>query len=111
MSLEHSRFLSFFLSLSLPLSLSRALSSLSRITGHVVSEGGIAGTPLVAIVGYVPVMDSFGLETDMRIHTQGMAFCTQTFNHWDVVPGDPLVSERAGVCVCVCLCVRDGVTD
>lgn len=63
---------------------------LTRRRGHVVSEQGIPGTPLVAVVGYVPVIDSFGLETDLRVHTQGMAFCTQTFHHWDVVPGDPL---------------------
>lgn len=23
-------------------------------------------------------------------HTQGQAFCTQVFDHWNIVPGDPL---------------------
>ncbi len=88
---------------------------LTRRRGHVLLEAGIPGTPLVAVLGYVPVIDSFGLETDIRIHTQGMAFCTQIFNHWDLVPGDPL--DARCVCiyifmyidmyiyVCVCLCV------
>lgn len=35
-------------------------------------------------------MDSFGFETDLRVHTQGLAFCQQVFDHWQMVPGDPL---------------------
>jgi U5 small nuclear ribonucleoprotein component len=56
----------------------------------------------------VPVIDSFGFETDLRTHTQGQAFCMSDFHHWQVcvcclfvyylyfvsfaqiVPGDPL---------------------
>ena len=33
---------------------------------------------------------SFGFETDLRSFTQGQAFCQQVFDHWAVVPGDPL---------------------
>ena len=33
---------------------------------------------------------SFGFETDLRSYTQGQAFCQQVFDHWSVVPGDPL---------------------
>lgn len=42
--------------------------------------------------GYIPVMDSFGFETDLRVHTQGQAFGLQVFDHWEVAPGDPLDS-------------------
>ena len=63
---------------------------ISRRRGHVLSETPMGGTPLVNIVAQVPVIDSFGLETDLRSHTQGMAFGLQTFDHWAVVPGDPL---------------------
>lgn len=35
-------------------------------------------------------MCSFGFETDLRSFTQGQAFCQQVFDHWAVVPGDPL---------------------
>ena len=38
----------------------------------------------------LPVIDSFGFETDLRVYTQGQAFCMQVFDHWAVVPGDPL---------------------
>lgn len=36
------------------------------------------------IQAFIPVMDSFGFETDLRTHTQGQAFCMSVFNHWQV---------------------------
>ena len=38
----------------------------------------------------IPVIDSFGYEVDLRTHTQGQAFCLNSFDHWQIVPGDPL---------------------
>lgn len=58
--------------------------------GHIVSDSPIPGSPLYCVQAYVPAIDSFGLETDLRIHTQGQAFVMSTFNHWQIVPGDPL---------------------
>lgn len=48
------------------------------------------GSPLFDVLAYVPVLDSFGFETDLRTHTQGQAFCLSVFDHWANVPGDPL---------------------
>ncbi len=39
---------------------------------------------------FIPVIDSFGFETDLRCYTQGQAFCLQVFDHWSLVPGDPM---------------------
>jgi len=39
---------------------------------------------------FLPAIDSFGFETDLRAHTQGQAFALSVFDHWDMVPGDPL---------------------
>ena len=39
---------------------------------------------------FIPLIESFGFETDLRTHTQGQAFCQSYFDHWEVVPGDPL---------------------
>lgn len=36
------------------------------------------------------MIESFGFETDLRYHTQGQAFCLSVFDHWAIVPGDPL---------------------
>ena len=38
----------------------------------------------------IPAIDSFGFETDLRTHTSGQAFCLSIFDHWAILPGDPL---------------------
>lgn len=63
---------------------------LQKRRGHVLTDGPVAGTPLYAAKALLPVIDSFGFETDLRIHTQGMASVSLVFEKWDVVPGDPL---------------------
>jgi U5 small nuclear ribonucleoprotein component len=40
---------------------------LARRRGHVLSDGPIAGTPLYRVSGLIPVIDSFGFETDLRV--------------------------------------------
>ena len=63
---------------------------LARRRGHIVSDAPVPGTPFYVVKGFLPVIDSFGFETDLRIHTQGLAFGLQAFDHWAIVPGDPL---------------------
>ena len=50
---------------------------LARRRGHVTSDQPIAGSPLYTIKAFIPAIDSFGFETDLRTHTQGQAFCIQ----------------------------------
>ena len=63
---------------------------LARRRGHILSESPVPGTPLYRVDGLIPVIDSFGFETDLRIHTQGKATVSCVFDRWSVVPGDPL---------------------
>jgi U5 small nuclear ribonucleoprotein component len=63
---------------------------LARRRGHVLQDGPIAGTPLYNVRGLIPVIDSFGFETDLRIHTQGQVSLSLVFDRWSIVPGDPL---------------------
>lgn len=63
---------------------------LSRRRGHIVQDTPKPGTPFYTIKAYIPVIDSFGFETDLRSYTLGQVFCQQVFDHWAVVPGDPL---------------------
>lgn len=63
---------------------------LAKRRGHVTTDAPIPGSPLYTIKAYIPVIDSFGFETDLRTHTQGQAFCLAVFSHWQIVPGDPL---------------------
>lgn len=58
--------------------------------GEVTGTEGIPGTPFTRIYGVVPVIDSPGLETEIRLRTQGYATCWLTFESWEQVPGDPL---------------------
>ncbi|CDS07394.1 Putative Elongation factor 2 [Lichtheimia ramosa] len=63
---------------------------LQRRRGHVTQDIPKPGSPLYTVKAYIPVIDSCGFETDLRTHTQGQAFCQQIFDHWQIVPGDPL---------------------
>jgi U5 small nuclear ribonucleoprotein component len=63
---------------------------LARRRGHVLQDEPIAGTPLYNVRGLIPVIDSFGFETDLRIHTQGQVSLSLAFEKWQIVPGDPL---------------------
>ncbi|RHY33574.1 hypothetical protein DYB32_001544 [Aphanomyces invadans] len=63
---------------------------LTRRRGHITHDAPKAGSPMYTVRGFLPVIESFGFETDLRVFTQGHAFCTQTFDHWALVPGDPL---------------------
>ena len=71
-------------------SISGLYTVLMKRRGHVISDGPVAGTPLYAAKALLPVIDSFGFETDLRIHSQGAASVQMVFERWDAVPGDPL---------------------
>uniref|UniRef100_H2YSS3 116 kDa U5 small nuclear ribonucleoprotein component n=1 Tax=Ciona savignyi TaxID=51511 RepID=H2YSS3_CIOSA len=63
---------------------------LARRRGHVTQDAPVPGSPLYTIKAFIPAIDSFGFETDLRTHTQGQAFGLSLFHHWQIVPGDPL---------------------
>uniref|UniRef100_A0A060T6H6 116 kDa U5 small nuclear ribonucleoprotein component n=1 Tax=Blastobotrys adeninivorans TaxID=409370 RepID=A0A060T6H6_BLAAD len=67
---------------------------LDRRRGNVVSDSPIGGTPLYLVRGVVPVIDSFGLETDIRVATEGQAMVSLVFDEWQLVPGDPLDKDQ-----------------
>lgn len=70
--------------------------------GHVTQDAPIPGSPLYAIKAFVPAIDSFGFETDLRTHTQGQAFALSVFHHWQVQT-HPHIFFLFLSCVCVCL--------
>lgn len=69
---------------------SSVYSVLAKRRGHVTQDAPVAGSPLYVLKAFIPAIDSFGFETDLRTHTQGQAFCLSVFHHWQIVPGDPL---------------------
>lgn len=72
----------------------KAILAISKILrnkrGYVTNEYEIPGTPLYHVEAYIPVIESFGLETELRLKTQGQSMCFLLFSNWEVVPGDPL---------------------
>ncbi|KAJ9094903.1 hypothetical protein QFC19_007759 [Naganishia cerealis] len=62
---------------------------LARRRGHVTKDTPKPGSPLYTVQAFIPVLDANGFETDLRMATQGQAFCQMHFDHWSVVPGDP----------------------
>jgi U5 small nuclear ribonucleoprotein component len=63
---------------------------LARRRGHIVQDAPKPGAPFYTVKAFLPAVDSFGFETDLRAFTQGQAMCSSRFDHWAVCPGDPL---------------------
>lgn len=57
---------------------------LTKRRGHITQDIPVAGSPLYTVKAFIPAIDSFGFETDLRTHTQGQAFCLSVFHHWQV---------------------------
>lgn len=68
---------------------------LARRRGHVTKDIPKPGSPLYTVQAYIPVVDANGFETDLRTHTQGQAFCLQTFDHWSICPGTSAPSSES----------------
>lgn len=60
---------------------------LTRRRGHVFNEEQRPGTPLFTIKAYLPVIESFGFNSDLRQATSGQAFPQMVFDHWQQLPG------------------------
>jgi len=63
---------------------------LNRRRGHVFEESQTPGTPMFVVKAYLPVNESFGFTADLRSNTGGQAFPQCVFDHWQVMPGDPM---------------------
>ena len=50
----------------------------------MTQDAPVPGSPLYTVKAFIPAIDSFGFETDLRTHTQGQAFCLSVFHHWQV---------------------------
>jgi elongation factor 2 len=65
-------------------------STLSKRRGQVFSEEQRPGTPMFTVKAYLPVMESFGFNGDLRAQTSGQAFPQSVFDHWEVMSGTPI---------------------
>lgn len=73
---------------------------LTRRRGHVFEEVSVMGTPMRVTKAYLPVMESFGFTADLRSNTGGQAFPQCVFDHWQILPGDPMdAASKPGIVV------------
>ncbi|KAI8833251.1 P-loop containing nucleoside triphosphate hydrolase protein [Chytriomyces cf. hyalinus JEL632] len=63
---------------------------LNRRRGVLIGQEQKAGTPLFQVRAYLPVMESFGFTGDLRAATGGQAFPQCVFDHWQIMPSNPL---------------------
>lgn len=64
---------------------------INKRRGQVTAEIPRLGTPLFTIRAYLPVMESFGFDTELRAATSGQAFPQTMFDHWQAMSGCKLV--------------------
>ena len=69
-------------------------SVLTKKRGHVFSEEQRIGTPLFTVKAYLPVMESFGFNADLRAATGGQAFPQLVFDHWQILPGGSALDTK-----------------
>ncbi|GAV56247.1 hypothetical protein ZYGR_0BB00240 [Zygosaccharomyces rouxii] len=67
-----------------------------RRGGRIYKTSSIAGSPLIEVRGQLPVIESVGFETDLRLSTMGAGMCQMHFfkKIWRKVPGD-VMDEQA----------------
>ncbi|CAG5123635.1 unnamed protein product [Candidula unifasciata] len=68
------------------------MSVLSRRRGVVVEQLHHSGSPLCTVKAHTPVNETFGFSEELKSQTSGQAFLQCIFDHWQILPGDPLVS-------------------
>merc|ERR1712211_52261 len=62
--------------------------------GVVFEETQQEGTPIMNVKAYLPVAESFGMVANLRQQTSGQAFPQCVFDHWENLPGNPLVEGK-----------------
>jgi len=62
-------------------------SVLNKRRGQVMSEQQRPGTPMFTVKAYLPVMESFGFNAELRGQTAGQAFPQSVFDHWESMSG------------------------
>jgi elongation factor 2 len=65
-------------------------SVMNQRRGQIIQEEQRPGTPLYKVQAYLPVLESFGFTERLRAETAGQAFPQCVFDHWEVLPDNPL---------------------
>jgi len=66
---------------------------LNKRRGQVVSAQQRPGTPMFTVKAYLPAMESFGFNAELRGQTGGQAFPQSVFDHWELMNGCKLYRD------------------
>jgi elongation factor 2 len=82
--------------------MSGVYSCMNLRRGCIFEENPREGTPLLQVKAHLPVAESFGFVAALRQQTSGQAFPQCVFDHWDAMPGNPLVEGKMQDLVLAC---------
>lgn len=83
---------------------------LSQRRGELVEQIHHVGALLCTIKAYLPVHQSFGFSEELKSQTSGQAFSQCIFDHWQMMPGDPLTPGSKAAEVVASVRARKGLT-
>jgi elongation factor 2 len=63
---------------------------LNQKRGEVFESIQRPGTPIFNLKAYLPVIESFGFDSQLRAATAGQAFPQCVFDHWELMSANPL---------------------
>jgi elongation factor 2 len=63
---------------------------IAKRRGRILDSIPKEGTPIIIVVGEIPVSESLGINTELKSESSGFAFSQMLFSHWEKVPGDPM---------------------
>lgn len=66
---------------------------LNKRYAKIVSDDQLEGTSIFTITSYVPAPEILGMYDEMRSQTSGTVQMQLTFDHWEVIPTNPLFDE------------------
>ena len=68
----------------------RVRAMLQKRRATMLRKSPVPGSPFSRLQFRIPVVDSFGVDVDVRLATQGRGFAMSHFERFEEVPGDPL---------------------
>ena len=83
---------------------------LSKRRGVVVEQLHHSGSPLCTVKAHLPVNEAFGFSEELKAQTSGQAFPQCIFDHWQILPGDPLTAGSKAAEVVAIVRQRKGLS-
>jgi elongation factor 2 len=71
---------------------------INKRRGNIIGQENRVGTPIYNVKCHLPVAESFGFTAELRQATGGQAFPQCVFDHWQVLPGNPLADPLSDKC-------------